>query len=533
MEWTVKQAAAQDHTRPTSLGDIVTTSSPNDSIIARLESIFQEIDQYKALLARRGEEAQTLLNTFQALLDEDAVEAPFRRSLVVAMRRLSKNANLYPQGFEIASIESYGDDPVAGGGYADIYKGRLQGETVCLKTIRIYEPHQVDHLIKKYSREAILWRQLSHPNLLPFFGFTRLRSRLAFVSPWAGNGHVINFLEENPNVDRILLCLDTAAGVSYLHENNVIHGDLKATNVLVDGSGRAALADFGLSAVTDSQILHWTSHSPAASRGGTARWQAPELHEGDGESVSHNTPASDIYAWGCVCYEIFTGRIPFYKWNRDGAVISQIKLGTRPSQPSRSELAWTEWGLTDRIWDLIIECWKHHPDERPDISTIIERLVQDRQVDPRPPGQWTGSTTRFRRRSYQQPDQEAVKSLLSRVLPSNLELVACECAFASPSSNVRNSNVARRSTIAQATKVDKTNTVTPSRLVQELLPTCTSNVEDFSSLAPRSGGFVRFLELYTLATTELTQIFSTGGGASQCSRQPILTPFLQVIPYTW
>jgi serine/threonine protein kinase len=73
--------------------------------------------------------------------------------------------------------------------------------------------------------------------------------------------------------------------------------------VLVDDAGRARVADFGLSSVHDLNIPHWTSQSVAASKGGTAHWQAPEMFDIDSDD-SHNTAASDIYAWACVCHEV-------------------------------------------------------------------------------------------------------------------------------------------------------------------------------------------------------------------------------------
>lgn len=79
---------------------------------------------------------------------------------------------------------------------------------------------------------------------------------------------------------------------------------MSKANVLVDGSGRACLADFGLSAVTDPLILNWTSHSSATSKGGTARWQAPELNDPEADQIFPNTKASDVYAWSCVTYEV-------------------------------------------------------------------------------------------------------------------------------------------------------------------------------------------------------------------------------------
>lgn len=114
--------------------------------------------------------------------------------------------------------------------------------------------------------------------------------------------------------------LDVAYGLAYLHENDIIHGDLKGVgfrapplttiliisqaNILVHNSGRALLADFGLSAVTDPQILKWTSQSSAASKGGTTRWQAPELFDMDTDETVNNSKASDVYALGCVLYEV-------------------------------------------------------------------------------------------------------------------------------------------------------------------------------------------------------------------------------------
>lgn len=60
-------------------------------------------------------------------------------------------------------------------------------------------------IFQRFSREAILWGQLSHPNLLPFFGLYRFRSRMCIVSPWMENGPIPSYLENTPRVDRVLL----------------------------------------------------------------------------------------------------------------------------------------------------------------------------------------------------------------------------------------------------------------------------------------------------------------------------------------
>jgi serine/threonine protein kinase len=103
--------------------------------------------------------------------------------------------------------------------------------------------------LQEFGHEAIIWRQLSHPNLLPFFGLYYLENRLCLVSPWMSNGHIIAFLKNAPpDTDRVSLVgtvsnntfecltimrqmLDVAMGVKYLHENRIVHGDLKGVKL--------------------------------------------------------------------------------------------------------------------------------------------------------------------------------------------------------------------------------------------------------------------------------------------------------------
>jgi len=74
-------------------------------------------------------------------------------------------------------------------------------------------------------------------------------------------------------------------------------------NILIDNSGRACVADFGLSRVLDSAMAVTNSLSGSVSFGGTVRWQAPELFDPSVECPPA-TMASDVYAFGCVCYEV-------------------------------------------------------------------------------------------------------------------------------------------------------------------------------------------------------------------------------------
>ncbi|KAH0582049.1 hypothetical protein H2248_011708 [Termitomyces sp. 'cryptogamus'] len=275
-----------------------------EGLHSKLNIIFKDVTKYRHLLSYSGANAQTFLDASQLLLD--TFDSPNRAQLIAAMRRLSERTELYPTCFFLdGDVPPVIGLPSAAGSYADIYKINFQDKQTCFKVIRVSQRSLVGHMAKIYAREAIVWSQLAHPNILPFYGFSKLKSRLAFVTSWATNGHLQEYLAQNPNANRVLLCSDTANGVDYLHKNDIIHGDLKGFNVLIDISGRAYLADFGLSSVTDPEIIKWTSQPAIGSKGGTTRWKAPELFKFKTTTIqAYNTKASDVYAWACICYEV-------------------------------------------------------------------------------------------------------------------------------------------------------------------------------------------------------------------------------------
>ncbi|KAG6813814.1 hypothetical protein H0H92_006758, partial [Tricholoma furcatifolium] len=283
------------------------------------------------------------------------LDESLRRQLIVATQRLAKKSELYPTCYELRGIVQEGQYPVEAGGFADIYKGQMEGQT-------------------RISQESVLWGQLSHTNILPFYGLFRFKNGLCFVCPWMESGHVRTYVTYQPKVSRLELVIDVANGLQYLHENKIIHGDLKGPNVLVDDSGRARLADFGLSAMSDPQILRWTSTSSLGSKGGSVRWQAPELFNFESNTQVKNTEESDVYALACVCFEIFTGEVPFADISRESTVERHIMDGMRPRRPSDDDPLWREWGLTRSLWTLMEECWERNPNDRPTLPNIVRRL---------------------------------------------------------------------------------------------------------------------------------------------------------------
>ncbi|KAG8989356.1 hypothetical protein FRB93_003655 [Tulasnella sp. JGI-2019a] len=114
------------------------------------------------------------------------------------------------------------------------------------------------------------------------------------------NGDVKKYLSVNPNVNRVQLIHEIALGILYIHGKNIVHGDLKSVNVLIDDALKARIADFGL-----SEIKHHATSSLAIQNSeafnigaGTLRYMAPEALRGDIDK------ASDVYAFAMTVYEV-------------------------------------------------------------------------------------------------------------------------------------------------------------------------------------------------------------------------------------
>ncbi|KAK7049437.1 hypothetical protein VNI00_006042 [Paramarasmius palmivorus] len=329
--------------------------------------------QYQELLDERGDRAQSWLDWLQQYLGSEvrlnnvqpSKSMPQEFRVVYALQYRSE---LAPSCLTIRGLTKLGDHPVHGGGFGDIWRGRLDGmddQFVCLKVVKPYLMSNVEANMKDYLREAIVWRQLKHPNLLPCLGLYHLddsRDQVCLVSPWIEKGNLVNFLQGYPleSVDHIQLMYDITSGLSHLHSLKIVHGDLKAANVLITGSHRACIADFGFSCVADSQVFKVTS--TATHTTGLARWCALEILSG-----GVPTTRSDVYSAGCLYYEIVTGNPVFYDLSNEAALIAVLQK-KRPSKPPNTS-------IPDMLWSLIDQCLQAEPVSRPTTEDLLQRLL--------------------------------------------------------------------------------------------------------------------------------------------------------------
>ncbi|KAJ7895954.1 kinase-like domain-containing protein [Mycena olivaceomarginata] len=358
-------------------------------------SLLSDRATYKHFVSCRGMIAQQLLDLLQ--------DAAYFQSPLEIVWRMRTPSHLFP----LVGLEKVGPQ-VAGGGFGDIFKGLVGGQSVAVKSMRQFKDDDVRVSLKKLGREAVIWRQLSHPNLLPFFGLYVFDNRPSLISPWMDNGDLKNFLNNAPSdINRIALITDVATGLEYLHSNNVVHGDLKTVNILVTPSGRACIADFGLASIVDELSLKMT-FSSRSGRAGTVRYQAPELLAN--ERSSHF--GSDVYAFACVCYEILTGRVPFYEIPNEMAVAIKVTNGARPSKP---QVIFPEY-----LWPLVDDCWRQKTDERPTMAVTLQRLRQPigETINQSPPDWDDSYSAKFRRSIQEWPLLPSIAEIERRI-PSN------------------------------------------------------------------------------------------------------------------
>ncbi len=202
--------------------------------------------------------------------------------------------------------------PIGSGGMGTVYKAidREKDETIAIKVL--FRRYDIDKKKRKrdyLGREIFITSGLEHPNIVTIFpeiieapdneGFVRRCLLMEFIDGHNLRKHIRERdLTWEGAVD---LCLDICIGLDYLHQNNVVHRDVKPENFLISrDAGQVKIADFGLS----KRVRPWFL-ADRREAGGTRKYMSPEQLA--------NKPLdarSDIFSLGITMYELFTGKHP-------------------------------------------------------------------------------------------------------------------------------------------------------------------------------------------------------------------------------
>ncbi|KAF7341636.1 hypothetical protein MSAN_02061300 [Mycena sanguinolenta] len=368
----------------------------NVKIAELLQQLF-ELNSYKSDIPSLPQEyAWAAMNLTNDILDRGLAKNDIIVDRILFLRRaqhflnwLATHLQLLPEEISISGIVLLSDLPVKHGGFSSVYHGRYKDSDgvqveVALKVLKIFQDQtDEDRVIvhRKFVREALIWHHLRHENIVPFLGIdstTFPSPSQAMVSPWMPLGSVLKYIgEHSPSFMYATdLLHDVIRGLMYLHSVNVVHGDLCGRNILIDEDGRARLSDFGLAGFIDTE-----TSKKSSTRGGSTRWMAPELILPPLNVPFRRTTGSDVWAFGCVCCEIWSeGNEPFSHFRTDGAVIRAISefadTGRQESPYPARPHDKSGHPMLKRLWDLAQWCFQYEPPERPSVQTLEDMISE-------------------------------------------------------------------------------------------------------------------------------------------------------------
>ncbi|KAL0726266.1 hypothetical protein Bca4012_022359 [Brassica carinata] len=246
---------------------------------------------------------------------------------------------------------------IASGSYGDLYKGTYYSQEVAIK---ILKPERLDsELEKEFSQEVFIMRKVRHKNVVQFIGACTKPPHLCIVTEFMPGGSVYDYLHKQKGVFKLpalfKVAIDICKGMNYLHQNNIIHRDLKAANLLMDENEVVKVADFGVARVK-AQTGVMTAET------GTYRWMAPEVIEH--KPYDHK---ADVFSYGIVLWELLTGKLPYEYMTPLQAAVGVVQKGLRPKIPKKTH---------PKMRELMERLWEKDPTLRPDFAEIKEQLEE-------------------------------------------------------------------------------------------------------------------------------------------------------------
>jgi serine/threonine-protein kinase len=270
-------------------------------------------------------------------------------------------------------------EPLARGGMGIVYRARHRrlGREVALKMLVCGELASEAEL-HRFRAETEAAARLDHPNIVPIYEVGEHDGCPFFTMKLMEGGNLAEHLERfrgNPRrAAEVLMAL--ARAVHHGHQRGILHRDLKPANVLLDGSGRPHVADFGVARHLDEEAAYTRSGVVV----GTPSYMAPEQAAGHSR---HLTTAADLYGLGAILYELLTGRPPFMA--ESSAQVLRRVLETDPLPPRQLD------ARIDRDLETIcLKCLEKNPEGRyrsaQELAEELERYLRGEHIQARPVG---------------------------------------------------------------------------------------------------------------------------------------------------
>ncbi|KAH7094353.1 hypothetical protein FB567DRAFT_1751 [Paraphoma chrysanthemicola] len=254
---------------------------------------------------------------------------------------------------DVAGLKDYQlGDCLGKGAFGSVYRALNwgTGETVAIKQVRLENLGAAD--LKNMEMEIDLLKNLNHANIVKYNGFVRSSESLYIILEYCENGSLHSICKNFGKFPENLVALymsQALHGLLYLHEQGVIHRDIKGANILTTKEGLVKLADFGVatkqSGLDQSSVV------------GTPYWMAPEVIE-----LSGATTSSDIWSLGCTVIELIEGKPPYHKLQPMQALFRIVNDEHPPIPGSASPL----------LREFLMECFQKNPTLRISAKRLLK-----------------------------------------------------------------------------------------------------------------------------------------------------------------
>ncbi|TKY73834.1 Mitogen-activated protein kinase kinase kinase YODA [Spatholobus suberectus] len=253
------------------------------------------------------------------------------------------------------------------GTFGHVYLGfnSDSGHLCAIKEVRVVCDDQTSkECLKQLNQEINLLSQLSHPNIVQYYGSDLGEEALSVYLEYVSGGSIHKLLQEYGTFKEPVIQNYTrqiVSGLSYLHGRNTVHRDIKGANILVDPNGEIKLADFGMA-------KHINASASMLSFKGSPYWMAPEVvmnTNGYGLSV-------DIWSLGCTILEMATSKPP---WSQYEGVAAIFKIGNSKDMPEIPD------HLSSEAKNFIQQCLQRDPSARPTAQMLLDHpFIRDQSA---------------------------------------------------------------------------------------------------------------------------------------------------------
>ena len=254
------------------------------------------------------------------------------------------------------------------GGMGVVYRATYtkNNQVVALKLLSA-ELSSKPRLVARFERELAILKKLKHPNIVPCYGGGKIGDQHFLAMELIEGGTLATELKKRNKLsweEVIPIGLQICSALEHAHEHDIIHRDLKPSNLLRTKDGKLKLADFGIARDNDATAL-----TAAGKTVGTFAYMAPEQIRGDPPV----TAKTDLYALGCVLYELLTGQPPFSAETAGELLYQHIEK--KPVRVSTFALDCPVWLDT-----LLSQLLEKDPDKRPRDAATVSRALTEIEV---------------------------------------------------------------------------------------------------------------------------------------------------------